>query len=75
MRAVRITLGEDLVARVDQVARRLGTSRSAFTREALRDALESLPTGELEGQHRQGYLANPVAPGEFDAWHVGQVWS
>jgi len=30
---------------------------------------------ELESRHRAGYVANPVAPGEFDtSWDDDQVW-
>ena len=39
MKAVQMTLEEDLVAAVDRVARRLKTTRSAFARDALRVAL------------------------------------
>jgi len=74
MKTVQMTLDEELVARVDRAVRKLGTSRSAFTREALRDALERLATRELERRHRQGYAAKPVRRGEFDAWHREQVW-
>jgi metal-responsive CopG/Arc/MetJ family transcriptional regulator len=33
-----MTLDEDLIARVDRAARRLKTTRSGFTRQALREA-------------------------------------
>ncbi len=38
MRNVQMTLDEDLVIAVDKVAKRMGTMRSAFTRDALRSA-------------------------------------
>jgi metal-responsive CopG/Arc/MetJ family transcriptional regulator len=38
MRTVQTTPDERLVDRVDRAARRLGTTRSAFARDALRDA-------------------------------------
>jgi metal-responsive CopG/Arc/MetJ family transcriptional regulator len=74
MKTVQMTLDEELVARVDRAARKLGTTRSAFTREALRSALERLAIRELERRHRQGYAAKPARRGEFDAWHGEQVW-
>jgi metal-responsive CopG/Arc/MetJ family transcriptional regulator len=74
MKTVQMTLDEDLVARVDRAARRLGTTRSAFTREALRNSLKRLAAAELERKHRAGYEAKPVAPGEFDLWNLEQVW-
>lgn len=69
-----MTLDERLVDRVDQAARRLGKTRSAFTRDALRDALSRLATLEKERRHRRGYEAHPVEPGEFDGWLKEQVW-
>jgi metal-responsive CopG/Arc/MetJ family transcriptional regulator len=69
-----MTLDEKLVARVDRVVRRLGSSRSAFTRDALRAALDAQAARELERKHRLGYEAHPVRRGEFDAWHGEQAW-
>ena len=69
-----MTLDERLVDRVDRAASKLGKTRSAFTREALRDALACLATLEKEHQHRRGYEARPVARGEFDDWAKEQVW-
>ena len=74
MRTVRMTLDERLVGRVDRAARSLGKSRSAFTRDALRDALSRLATLQKERLHRQGYEARPARPGEFDDWSKEQVW-
>jgi len=69
-----MTLDEWLVERVDRAARRLGKTRSSFTRDALRDALARLAVQEKERQHRRGYEKRPVAPGEFDDWSKEQVW-
>lgn len=74
MRTVQITLEEDLVEAVDLAARRLKQSRSAFTREALRNALARLEIQTLEQQHREGYLKHPVSPGEFSDFEDEQVW-
>jgi metal-responsive CopG/Arc/MetJ family transcriptional regulator len=74
MRTVQMTLDERLVERVDHAARKLGKTRSAFTRDALRDALARLATLEKERQHRRGYEAVPPQPGEFDDWAEEQVW-
>ena len=72
MRTVQITLEEDLVKAVDRAARRLNQSRSAFTREALRIALERLEMQYLERQHREGYLKHPVSPDEFSDFEEEQ---
>ena len=45
-----------LVDRVDKRAKRLGTTRSGFTRAALRAALERYDEAELEERHRAGYV-------------------
>jgi metal-responsive CopG/Arc/MetJ family transcriptional regulator len=74
MRTVQMTLDERLVDRVDRAARKLGKSRSAFTRDALRDALSRLSTLEKERRHRHGYEASPVQTGEFDEWAREQMW-
>ncbi|MGB5892012.1 MAG: ribbon-helix-helix protein, CopG family, partial [Thermoanaerobaculia bacterium] len=55
MRTVQITIDEELVKQVDRAVEKLETTRSAFTRMALKDALEDLRVAELERRHREGY--------------------
>ena len=74
MRTVQMTLEEDLVKAVDRVVKKLHTTRSAFTRAALRDALEKHHTVQLERKHRQGYEKHPVKKGEVDVWASEQEW-
>jgi len=74
MRTVQMTLDDELVEAVDAATRRLGTTRSAFTRAALREALRREDVRALERQHREGYERHPVAPGEFDGWDEEQTW-
>ena len=74
MRTVQMTLDEDLVTAVDKAAKQLRTTRSAFTREALRDALRRVRVQELEKRHREGYARRPVRKGEFSVWEREQVW-
>lgn len=69
-----MTLDENLVEEVDRAAQGLGTTRSAFTRDALRDALVRLKERELEQKHRDGYARHPAGKGEFDLWEDEQVW-
>ena len=52
MRTVQLTLDEELVDAVDRIARQLGTTRSGFTREALRAALARSKEREQERKHR-----------------------
>jgi metal-responsive CopG/Arc/MetJ family transcriptional regulator len=74
MRTVQMTLEPQLVAAVDRAARRLGVTRSAFTRRALAAALEKLRIEALEYRHRHGYRRKPGRAGEFSRWHTEQVW-
>jgi metal-responsive CopG/Arc/MetJ family transcriptional regulator len=74
MRTVQMTLDEALVRTVDRMARDLHTTRSAFTRDALQQAIRRIRTHKLEEQHRRGYRLKPAGAGEFDAWEREQAW-
>ena len=74
MRTVQMTMDEDLVARVDRAAQKMNTTRSGFTRQVLRKALEELTTKELVAKYAEGYTKQPVQPDEFDVWESEQVW-
>ncbi len=74
MKTVQMTLDEDLLQTVDRVSRRLRTSRSAFTRDALRDALDRYNVVQQENRHRAGYERYPVARDEFAVWESEQDW-
>jgi len=74
MRTVQMTLDDELVAAVDRAARRLRTTRSSFTRDALRAALERVRVRDLENKHRDGYRRKPVKRTEFAVWEREQVW-
>ena len=74
MKTVQMTLDENLIASVDKVAKHLGTTRSAFTRQALKSALREIRINELERKHREGYKRKPVKHGEFEDWEAEQVW-
>ena len=74
MKTVQMTLDEDLVKAVDEAAKLLRTTRSAFTRRALREALSALSVTRLEARHRQGYEGRPVKRGEFSVWEEEQEW-
>lgn len=74
VKTVQMTLEPELVDEVDRAARRLGQTRSAFTRAALRAAIEKLHIRDLERRQREGYRRKPVARSEFDAWARHQAW-
>jgi metal-responsive CopG/Arc/MetJ family transcriptional regulator len=74
MRTIQMTLDDDLVKAVDRVSKQLRTSRSAFARKALRDALARHKLEELERKHRRGYEKQPIAGDEFSVWETEQAW-
>jgi len=74
MKTVQMTLDEDLLRSVDRVVKKMHTTRSAFTRDALRDALARLNVVRLEQQHRKGYEIHPVNKAEFSVWEDEQEW-
>ncbi|RPI77427.1 MAG: ribbon-helix-helix protein, CopG family [Desulfobacteraceae bacterium] len=74
MKTVQMTLGEDLIAEIDRVAAQIGTTRSEFTRQALREALAQMKEKEKEARHKQGYLKKPVKKDEFSDWENELEW-
>ena len=74
MRTVQMTLDEELVVQVDRVSKQLCTSRSAFTRKALREALTRYNLEQMERKHQQGYKRQPVAKDEFSVWENEQAY-
>jgi len=67
MKYIKLSLDEDLLKRIDQIASDLKTTRAAFIRKSIRYYLERLKIEQLEKKHRYGYLNQPVQAGEFDA--------
>lgn len=74
MRTVQLTLDEALVTEVDRTAAKLGTSRSAFARQALQRAVVLERERALERRHRAGYRRKPVRRREFGDWEAEQAW-
>ena len=74
MRTIQMTLDDDLVKKVDAIAKELQTTRSAFTRDALREAVQQYNIRCLELKHRQGYAVRPVNEEEFSVWEKEQNW-
>jgi metal-responsive CopG/Arc/MetJ family transcriptional regulator len=69
-----MTLDDELVESVDKIVKELKTSRSAFTREALRDAIHRFNISRLEEKHRKGYELHSVKAEEFSVWEEEQDW-
>ena len=69
-----MTLDDDLVESVDIAVKELNTTRSAFTRDALRNAINQLKAARLEDKHRKGYQRHPAGKEEFSVWEAEQDW-
>ncbi len=52
MRTIQMTLDDELVEGVDKIVLELQTKRSAFTREALREAVRNYQVRQLELRHQ-----------------------
>lgn len=74
MKTVQMTLDDDLVKSVDRVAKQQKTSRSEFTRRALREALKKAKAAQMENAHKAGYEKLPVTSEEFSVWEDEQDW-
>jgi metal-responsive CopG/Arc/MetJ family transcriptional regulator len=69
-----MTLDDELVSAVDDIVKKLKTTRSAFARKALRDAIRQAKITMLENKHKEGYRRNPVGTTEFGVWESEQEW-
>ena len=74
MKTIQMTLDDDLVHAVDRVTKQMKTSRSAFTRTALREAIKKYEVRRLEEKHQKGYTRHPAKADEFLIWEDEQVW-
>ena len=74
MKTIQMTLDDELVATVDQVVRELKTTRSAFTRKALRNTVKQVNVNQLEKKHKKGYGKYPADKTEFSVWEPEQEW-
>ena len=74
MKTIQMTLDDDLVEAVDRIAKKLKTTRSAFTRQALRMALAQANIKQMEARHKKGYEKKPVGSSEFSPWEAEQEW-
>ncbi len=74
MRTIQMTLEDDLVQAVDKIVKQMHTTRSAFTRMALKDAVNNYKLSQLEEKHRKGYEKQPVCDEEFSVWENEQKW-
>ena len=74
MKTVQMTIDEELIETIDRIVKKLKTTRSAFTRYALREAIDRLNISQLEEKHKKGYDTNNVKQSEFSVWEDEQDW-
>lgn len=74
MRTIQMTLDDELVQAVDEIVQSLNTTRSAFTRTALKEAIRQYQIQKQKQKHRQGYQRIPVQQDEFSVWEEEQAW-
>ncbi len=74
MRTVQMTLDDELVSEVDNIVKKLKTTRSAFARKALKDAIRQANITMLEKKHKKGYERCPACKTEFSDWESEQEW-
>jgi metal-responsive CopG/Arc/MetJ family transcriptional regulator len=74
MKTIQMTIDERLLKLVDKMSRARMTNRSAFIRQALEAEIRRQRVREDETRHAEGYVRNPVSPGEFDTWLNEQDW-
>ncbi len=74
MRTIQMTIDDDLVDAVDKIVKELEMTRSAFTRQALRNAITQVNIKQMENKHKRGYEKKPVSKPEFSIWESEQEW-
>ena len=74
MRTIQITIDDELVERVDERAKRIGSTRSGFARQALRAALARYEESEAEERQKAGYRRIPPTPQEFSIRDEDRAW-
>ena len=79
MKTIQMTIEEPLLKEVDITVAQLDTSRSAFMRDALREALRKHKIRLMDEKHRRGYekipqedlselIATQAWPDDGDEW-------
>ncbi len=69
-----MALDDELVDAVDKVVKKLKTTRSAFTHQALHNVITKANIKQMESKHKKGYEKKPVSKSEFTIWESEQEW-
>ncbi len=74
MKTIQMTIDESLLKQVDQTVKELQTTRSAFIRQALLQAMRQFQLLRLEERDAAGYQIKPVQASETNEWLSEQDW-
>jgi metal-responsive CopG/Arc/MetJ family transcriptional regulator len=74
VKTIQMTIDDALLQQVDRTVQDLNTTRSAFIRQALEQALRQHQVRRLEERDEAGYTAVPATPAETDEWATEQAW-
>lgn len=74
IKTIQMTIDESLLQQVDRTVQDLNTTRSAFIRLALEQALRHYQVRRLEERDEVGYTAVPATTAETDEWATEQAW-
>lgn len=74
MKTIQMTIDESLLKQVDQTVQELQTTRSAFIRQALLQAMRQFQLLRLEERDAAGYQIKPAQAGETNEWLPEQDW-
>ncbi len=74
MKAIQITINDELLLAIDRMLKGKKRRRSAFIRQSLANELKRLKRVRLEAADRRGYRASPVLAGEFDIPSSQRAW-
>jgi antitoxin component of RelBE/YafQ-DinJ toxin-antitoxin module len=74
MKTIQMTIDEKLLQEVDSLVDRLGTTRSAFIRKSLKEAIRHERMAELERKYAEEYAREPVDLEEINLWDGERAW-
>ena len=74
MKTIQMTIDEALLEQVDQTVQGLNTTRSAFIRFALEQALRQYQIRRLEERDEAGYTTVPANTTATEEWITEQDW-
>lgn len=74
IKTIQMTIDDALLQQVDRTVEDLNTTRSAFIRLALQQALRHYQMRRLEERDEAGYTVVPAATTETDEWATEQEW-